>query len=291
MIRQHTAARRLLLTLLLTAAAMAAAQTMTKEEVEAHKVSVGSYRLFLNCTGSGPGPTVVLIASGDAGQWSKVQPEVSKFARVCSYDRMGTGWSDRTIPPDQTARETAADLHTLLTNAGEKVPYLLVGHSIGGIYARLFTEQDPKSVAGLVFVDSADEEQVWRFERISRALMFEYWGWPDRGKMAALGFLPQGGLLQWHYDLPLIVLEHGKTWPRGTFKGMTEEQYAELNRTWDAMQRDLASRSKYGQLRVAAESGHYIQTDQPEQVIKAISDVLDQARRRGAMEAGGDRDR
>jgi pimeloyl-ACP methyl ester carboxylesterase len=98
-----------------------------------------------------------------------------------------------------------------------KPPYILVGHSIGGIYARKFTDSYP--VSGLVFVDSADEEQVWRFERISDSLLFEYPAWPDVNKLAQAGFLPPGSLLKWHHDIPLIVLEEGIMWPQGTSRG------------------------------------------------------------------------
>jgi pimeloyl-ACP methyl ester carboxylesterase len=245
-------------------------------QVEGRKVSVGDYRLFLNCTGDAPGPTVILLAGGGstASVWSKVQPQVAEFARVCSYDREATGMSDATIPPKQTAVEIAEDLHALLVNGSVKPPYVLVGHSIGGVYARVFTSSYPTMVSGLVFVDSADEEQVWRFEKISHSLLFEYKEWPDRYRLAQQGFLPPGALLKWHCDVPLIVLEHGITWPRGIFKGMTESEYQETKDTWDLMQLDLSKRSKYGQLRIAEKSGHFIHKDQPEVVVKAVRDVM-----------------
>lgn len=245
-------------------------------------VSVGSYRLFLECTGpvSGPyhGPTVVLIASLFSDTWKTVQHGVSAFAPVCRYDRMGVGDSDRIVPPEQSIDEIVADLHTLLANAGVKPPYVLVGHSIAGIYARQYETLYPTEVAGFVFVDSADEEQVWRFAKISHALLFEYHDWPDTYKLGLGGWLPPESLSTWHDDVPLIVLEHGMNWPRGTFKGLTEDQYRVLNLTWDQMQHDLASRSRYGVLRIADKSGHFIQSYQPDVVIQAIHDVLDQVR-------------
>jgi len=267
--------------LLLVTLESAAQQSFSTPQSTGRKVSVGGYSLFLDCTGNAPGPTVVLIASTDAHTWDKVQPEVTQFAKVCSYDRMGTGQSDVTIPPTQSAEEVVDDLHTLLLNGAVKPPYILVGHSIGGIYARKFAELYPATVAGLVFVDSADEEQVWRFAKISHSLLFEYPGWPNQAKMARLGFLPPGGLLKWHQDVPLIVLVHGITWPRGTFKGMSESEYADVVNTWHAMQLDLSSRSKYGELRVAEKSGHFIQLQQPKIVIQATHDVLGKARALG----------
>jgi pimeloyl-ACP methyl ester carboxylesterase len=265
--------------LALITTALCAQQAVVTSEDTGRKVSVGSYSLFLDCTGSTPGPTVILLAgSGSTSKvWSKVQSEVAGFARVCSYDRMGLGQSDRTIPPTQTAWEIAEDLHSLLLNAGIAPPYILVGHSIGGIYARKFTDIYPTMVSGLVFVDSADEEQVWRFERITPVFMFEYPGWPNVNKLAQAGWLRQGGLLAWHHDVPLVVLERGITWPRTAFRGMTESQYQDLKTTWHSMQVDLSTRSKYGELRIAEKSGHYIQTEQPELVVKAIHDVLGQS--------------
>jgi hypothetical protein len=95
-------------------------------------------------------------------------------------------------------------------------------------------------VSGLVFVDSADEEQVWRFERITPGLMFEYPGWPNFNKLAQAGWLTPGA---WHHDVTLVVLERGM-WPRTAFRGMTESQYQDLKTTWHSMQVDPSTRSK-----------------------------------------------
>jgi L-ascorbate metabolism protein UlaG (beta-lactamase superfamily)/pimeloyl-ACP methyl ester carboxylesterase len=124
-------------------------------------VDVGGRKIHMNCTGSGS-PTVV-IESGSisfAIDWLFVQPEVAKTTRVCSYDRAGSGWSDPSGHPE-TAEGTTADLHAALSAAGEKPPYVLVAHSIGGLYARAYQLEHPKEVAGIVFVDSAHEDQ-WK---------------------------------------------------------------------------------------------------------------------------------
>lgn len=96
-------------------------------------VDIGGYRLHLYCTGSGS-PTVVIESGwGDySPAWGWVQPEVAKTTRVCTYDRAGMGWSDPSSDP-RTAREFAKELHTLLANAGEPGPYILAGHSLGGL--------------------------------------------------------------------------------------------------------------------------------------------------------------
>jgi pimeloyl-ACP methyl ester carboxylesterase len=127
-------------------------------------VDVGGYRLHLHCTGRGE-PAVVLIAgSGDFSfDWSLAQPGVSRFARVCSYDRAGLAWSDPG-PTPRTMRQDASELHTLLRAAGLKPPYVLVGHSIGGLIARVYGEQYPKEVAGMVLVDPTHEDTTLLYQ-------------------------------------------------------------------------------------------------------------------------------
>ncbi len=127
-------------------------------------VDIGGYRLHVNSTGKGS-PSVVLIAgSGDFSfDWSLVQPAVSRFARVCSYDRAGLAWSDLG-PTPRTMRQDAFELHTLLKNARISAPYVLVGHSIGGLIARMYAEQYPQEVAGIVLVDSTTEDTTLNYQ-------------------------------------------------------------------------------------------------------------------------------
>ncbi|HEX6730065.1 MAG TPA: alpha/beta hydrolase [Pyrinomonadaceae bacterium] len=123
-------------------------------------VDVGGYRLHLNCTGKG-GPTVVLIpGSGDFSfDWSLVQPEVSRFTRVCSYDFAGFAWSDPG-PTPRTMRQDVYELHTLLQAARIKGPYVLIGHSLGGLLSRVYAGEYPSEVAGIVLIDSTHEDTV-----------------------------------------------------------------------------------------------------------------------------------
>ncbi len=122
-------------------------------------VEVGGFRLKLNCTGIGS-PTVVLESGfGDVlPEWQSVQPGIAKFARVCSYDRAGYGGSEAG-PMPRTSKQIAEELHSLLHNAGENPPFVLVGHSYGGYNVRVFNGQFPSEVAGLVLVDSVQEDQ------------------------------------------------------------------------------------------------------------------------------------
>jgi pimeloyl-ACP methyl ester carboxylesterase len=126
-------------------------------------VDVGGYSLHLYCTGEPGAPTVVMDSAlgGTVLDWQLVQPEVAKFARVCTYDRAGMGWSEAGTQP-RTSRQIIKELHTLLGNAGVRGPYVVVGHSFGGTNMQVYASQYPDEVAGMVLVDSAleDEEAV-----------------------------------------------------------------------------------------------------------------------------------
>ena len=122
------------------------------------RVDIGGFSLNLNCTGKGK--PAVILESGlgiPAVGWSLVQPRIAQFARVCSYDRAGYGWSDPG-PFPRTSREIARELHTLLANAHVAAPYILVGHSFGGFNVRLFNQMYSREVAGVVFVDASQED-------------------------------------------------------------------------------------------------------------------------------------
>src|SRR5687768_1975212 len=125
-------------------------------------VTVGGHDLHVNCSGQG-GPAVILeSALGNASpHWVWVQREVAKTTRVCAYDRAGMGWSERG-PEPRDAKQVTGELHTLLKDADTEGPYVLVGHSYGGLYARMYAAQYPNEVAGVVLVDSSHPEQFTR---------------------------------------------------------------------------------------------------------------------------------
>jgi pimeloyl-ACP methyl ester carboxylesterase len=248
---------------------------------EHRMISIGGRRISVYCDGHpGRSPTVILIPAGGstAKDWAMVQPAVSNFSRVCSYDHANHGQSDKATVALQSVDEVVDDLQAWLKASGEKPPFILVSHSISGLYARRFVTRFPGEVAGLVFVDSSHEEQAWRLHELDPQ-------GPGLDDMTArLGYyVKPGERPHWHTDLPLIVLARGMPTPRRARDGsnsstnrMTEQQFADWDRIWRGLQEDLAKRSTHGQFRLAEKSGHFIQRDQPELVVQAIRDVISQ---------------
>jgi pimeloyl-ACP methyl ester carboxylesterase len=116
-------------------------------------VDVGGYRMHIHCMGEGS-PTVILEAAnmGTVSNWAWIQPEIARTTRACAYDRADLGWSDLSPTPSDT-RQNAEALHMLLEKAGESGPFVLAGHSFGGLYIRMYAEMYPEDVAGLVFIE------------------------------------------------------------------------------------------------------------------------------------------
>jgi len=238
-------------------------------------VNVGDHRLFVRCTGQ-PSETTVILENGLGARleiWKAIQSSVEGFSRVCSYDRAGEGHSDK--PRRQSPDAVVDDLHRLLEIEKISGPYVLVGASLGGIYVRHFALRYPDLIAGIVLADSSHEEQHSHYVAISPALAERYAtqdGRFDRNDfLRAAGQLEPGKHLEWHLDVPLIVLEH----KRLVGPPRTEEDQIAVD--WHRLQMDLASRSKYGKL-IETKAGHLIAVEQPEIIVESIRDVIRQAR-------------
>jgi pimeloyl-ACP methyl ester carboxylesterase len=121
-------------------------------------ISIGTHSLHLHCAGTGS-PAVVFDAALGASSlsWSLVHPQVARFTRACVYDRAGFGWSEGG-PMPRTAGRIADELHHLLRQAGVPPPFVLVGHSFGGLVMRLFAARHPGEIAGLVLIEPAIPE-------------------------------------------------------------------------------------------------------------------------------------
>jgi pimeloyl-ACP methyl ester carboxylesterase len=126
-------------------------------------VDVGGRRMHIFCQGNAVGPTVIIEqgAGSPSLVWRPVQATIAKFARVCTYDRAGYQWSDP-VEADRGLDDRVADLHAVLERAEVPAPYILVGHSLGGLIVRRFARVYPDQTAGMILVDSPDEPVVFR---------------------------------------------------------------------------------------------------------------------------------
>jgi pimeloyl-ACP methyl ester carboxylesterase len=129
-------------------------------------IDVGGFKMHIQCEGAGS-PTVILeaMAGGTSTYWGWIQPEVQKETRVCVYDRAGFGWSESDPEPQSLAR-TARNLHALLVNANVEGPYILVGHSLGGVYVRQFAADYPDEVSGVIMLDEANPQQFVKYPEL-----------------------------------------------------------------------------------------------------------------------------
>jgi pimeloyl-ACP methyl ester carboxylesterase len=134
-------------------------------------VSVGSHRLHIRCEGQGV-PAVIFDAAlgGSSLSWTLVQPAVAALTRACSYDRAGFGWSEAG-PLPRTAGRIADELHVLLGAAQVRGPYVLVGHSYGGLVMRLYAARHRDEIAGLVLIEPAIPERWAHPDREQQALI------------------------------------------------------------------------------------------------------------------------
>jgi pimeloyl-ACP methyl ester carboxylesterase len=251
-------------------------------------VDVGGYSLYLYCIGTGS-PTVILEAGleGDHGSWEQVQPEAAKVARVCSYDRAGLGNSDRG-PVPRDAKLTTADLHALLTQTDIAPPYILVGHSFGGLLIRRYAFEYPDEVTGMIFVDSLHEDW-WQealallpadasndTERLSsfRNYLIRDWRNPlgNREVMEIPVVVEQIRETGDFGDMPITVLT------AGIFNvlnpGLPPELEAQLAALFAEEQSRIAALSTNGRQIVIQDSGHNMPRENPQAVVDAIREMI-----------------
>ena len=151
-------------------------------------IDIGGYKLHMIDSGvNHTGPVIVM--DGGAGacalDWALVQPEIAKFARVITYDRAGYGWSD-TSPLPRTSENIVEELRIMLKNDAVQGPYILVGHSFGGFNMQLFAVKYPDDVAGVILVDSSNEdtfEKVQKYFTVNKSLMWMSLGFSYLGVM------------------------------------------------------------------------------------------------------------
>jgi pimeloyl-ACP methyl ester carboxylesterase len=149
-------------------------------------VDIGGRKLHIHCTGKGS-PTVIVENGGAAFSfdWELVQPEVERFTTICTYDRAGYAWSD-VGPKFDTFDQSVHDLHVLLAKSNIAGPYVMVGHSLGGLLVRSYQATYPSDVVGMVLVDSSHEDSFQqvgpKVVRIPELTADQYKALIDEGK-------------------------------------------------------------------------------------------------------------
>lgn len=237
-------------------------------------VDVGGYRLRIDCQGSGE-PSVVMDSGleHDRFAWGIVPGNVSEFTRVCTYDRAGVGESD-IGPRPRTSQLIVEEFDRLLKNANVKGPYILVGHSFGGVNMRMYASQHPESVVGLVLVDATQEDQIARFTQImapdEKAAWLNYEAGDNKEWVNVIDSLEQLRSTRLPPTLLLTVLS-------ARTEGVWQDERGARLAT--ELQQKLAGLVPASKHIVVNNSGHFIQTDQPQIVIQAIHDVVDTARK------------
>lgn len=238
------------------------------------RVDIGPRSLYIDCRGSGS-PTVILDAGSgsDSGTWSAVHDALATTTRTCAYDRAGRGRSD--ARGRHTLADAVADLRAALASAGESGPYIAVGHSLGGAYARVFAGTDGSGVVGAVLVDAfnPDLESDW-IHPLLGTLRPEYETRLDglRAHVSVVDGLDwpasEVQLRQTRLDgLPIEALVAPRGEPR-----LDEVTNAAIARAWrDALESLSPGHVTYT---VAWGAGHDIQIDRPDLVIEATRRLI-----------------
>ena len=303
----------------LTVAAPAKANSANHKDFSGLVDIGGDRKMYLECHGKGS-PTVVFVSGGGdrAETWSKtldpskqsVLPAIAQTNRVCAYDRPGTllatgeGAEDfepsrsDPVPQPTTLQDGARDLHALLSASGERGPYVVVGHSLGGAIAKLYASEYPQDVSGLVLIDYLPYQA-------RTALTREQWGYwknpllgsPSKEDLAIYPQLEQNANQQNFFQdsvaaplkpMPLVVLSSDEPYDP-VIKSLVDdgslpltadqaEEFGKLlfNAVVDA-RADLVSQVPGAKHITNTDSGHYIHQEHPKLVIDSIREVVDAA--------------
>lgn len=271
-------------------------------------VDVGGYRLHLLCMGQGS-PTVIFESgvADDSLTWSAVQPAIAKTTRTCSYDRAGYGWSDPG-PKPRDAKTSTEELHTLLKKADVSGPFILVGHSLGGLYVREYAALYRPEVGAMVLVDAS---VPYQYERLDPAIA--------RGNdkfLRKLGYFEDTMPFGWprlsgwcnHWPAPerdlrrttecrlrpwITHLQELKAFDESSAEVMQSSSLGNMPLTvltegtattndppnsFGALQKELVHLSAHGS-QVFVDGGHSIQVDHPQAVIAAVVEIIGEVRR------------
>src|SRR5436190_247465 len=162
---------------------LATAQQGSTPVAPGKSINLDGFHVHVFCVGHAHPPVVFLHGLGDYSlDWALVQPAVAEQTEACAYDRPGQAWSEPGSPP-RGISTSAHELHLLLQRSNIEGPYILVGHSWGGLIARMYAHEYPKEVAGMVLVDSTHEDEyLWINGKIVRPRFMTDQEWADLRK-------------------------------------------------------------------------------------------------------------
>ncbi|MBB3909961.1 alpha/beta fold hydrolase [Sphingomonas desiccabilis] len=252
------------------------------------RFAIGNLAIRLHCRGVGE-PTVVVDAGmgtapvEDAG-WQRIAERIAPVARICLYDRAGLGSSDRAPERIRTSLDAANDLHAVLQEAGVRGPFLLIGHSIGGLHAQVFASRFPNDTAGLVLVSSTHPDQMTSWLSMlpaaapgeekpltdTRDFLSGMIEEPNRNeeRLDWRTSAAQARLLKTLGEKPVIVATHS---PRFRMvPGLSEPLAIRLEEASQRMQKQFLALSSNAHQNIAATAGHGLPHEAPQFVVDNI---------------------
>jgi pimeloyl-ACP methyl ester carboxylesterase len=259
------------------------------------KLDVGAHSLHLVCVGQGS-PTVVLdTGSGETYEsWQSIIDRIAKETRVCTYDRAGYGRSEPGPLPRDSGRE-AEELRTLLDNAGIKAPYLLLGHSLGGLNMQVFAGKYPEKVAGMLLLDPPPLDWLTgdSFPELREMYRQQTGALQAQAEAARSSMDPQAKTqadflamlssemtemfassahqaaeIKSFNDIPLTVIASTQANPNFGASAKAYQQY------WIAQSKALSEKSTRGEFLLAEGSSHHIHLDAPNLVLDALRELI-----------------
>lgn len=258
-------------------------------------IELPTRRISYECAGTGA-PVLVLEAGAGCSSdtWNQVWPELIKLTRVVRYDRAGVGKSDPASGP-RTVEDAATDLHTLLQTAGIQGPYILVGHSLGGLLTRYYAYRHPDEILGMMLIDSSHHHHSARQLEVLPAaspdepepITIQRRILTDTTSLSREGYnflqiqqaVAQTGTLG---SLPLTVLSQALPAREQVMAqippGFPVDVACDLYRINSELQTELAGLSTDGVHHIVEQSGHFIHVDRPDAVVDAIATLLKRVR-------------
>lgn len=252
------------------------------------RFDIGGRSIRLKCEGAGT-PTVVVDAGMGAGAasdqgWQQIAAKIAPTTRICLYDRAGLGGSDPAPTRPRTSLDFAADLHAALESAGVKPPYLLAGHSIGGLHAQVFAHRYPSDTAGLVLVSSTHPAQMRRWLSLlppaapdedkpitdARTYLTSAINDPSSNeeRLDFKASADQAAQLASLGDKPVVIATHSPKYRM--VPGLAEPLAVALEDASQKMQKEFLKLSSNARQNIAATAGHGLPHEAPDFVVDNI---------------------